>query len=169
MALITGCGVYAVWQAFTEPSRQRLAQTFTLVVLVVMCVAGLALNWTQNLAANAPLSARTLSMALALQGVSAPNEVVLSDDQYVAALANRDVPPQLVDTSAVRITSGYLTAAQLEDYITRNRIHVILFATGRFDLLPGFRDWVASRYTQVTTFDQNGVLFLLEPISNPPV
>jgi len=169
MALITGCGVYAVWQAFTEPSRQRLAQTVTLVVLVVMCVAGLALNWTQNLAANAPPSARTLSMALALQGVSAPNEMVLSDDQYVAALANRDVPPQLVDTSAVRITSGYLTASQLEDYITRNRIHVILFASGRFDLLPGFRDWVALRYTQVTTFDQNGALFLLEPISNPPV
>jgi len=169
LALITGCGVYAVWQAFIEPSRQRLAQTVTLVVLVVMCVAGLALNWTQNLAANAPPSARTLSMALALQGVSAPNEVVLSDDQYVAALANRDVPPQLVDTSAVRITSGYLTASQLEGYITCNRIHVILFATGRFDLLPGFRDWVASRYTQVTTFNQNGALFLLEPISNPPV
>lgn len=169
LALITGCGVYAIWQAFDEPSRQRLAQTITLVVLVVMCVAGLALNWTQNVMANAPMPARTLSMALALQSVSAPNEVVLSDDQYVAALANRDVPPQLVDTSAVRITSGYLTASQLEDYITRNRIHVILFASGRFDLLPGFRGWVASRYTQVTTFDHNGALFLLEPINNPPV
>lgn len=169
IALITGCGVYAMWQAFTEPSRQRLAQTVTLVLLVVMCVAGLTLNWNQNLTANAPLPARTLSMALALQSVSAPNEVVLSDDQYVAALANRDVPPELVDTSAVRITSGYLTASQLEDYISRNRIHVILFASGRFDLLPGFRDWVATRYTQVTTFDQNGALFLLEPVSNPPV
>lgn len=169
MMLIIGCGIYAMWQAFAEPSRQRLALTVTLVLLVVMCFAGLALNWTQNVAANAPLPARTLSMALALQSVSAPNEVVLSDDQYVAALANRDVPPQLVDTSAVRITSGYLTASQLEDYITRNRVHVILFASGRFDLLPGFRDWVASRYTQVTTFDQNGALFLLEPISNPPV
>ncbi|HEY1389484.1 MAG TPA: glycosyltransferase family 39 protein [Ktedonobacterales bacterium] len=169
LALITGCGVYAMWHAFAEPSRQRLAQTVTLVVLVVMCLAGLILNWNQNTAANAPIPARTLSMALALQSVSAPNEVVLSDDQYVAALANRDVPPQLVDTSAVRITSGYLTASQLEDYITRNRIHVILFASGRFDLLPGFRDWVASRYTQVTTFDHNGALFLLEPVSNPPV
>ncbi len=169
LALVTGCGVYAVWQASTEPSRQRLAQTVTLVVLVVMCITGLAFNWSQNVAANASLPARTLSMALALQGVSAPDEVVLSDDQYAAALANRDVPPQLVDTSAVRITSGYLMASQLEDYITRNRIHVILFASGRFDLLPGFRDWVAARYTLVTTFDQNGALFLLEPISNPPV
>lgn len=169
MALITGCGVYAVWRAFAEPSSQRLAQTVTLVVLVVMCIAGLTLNWNQNLVANAPVSARTLSMALALQSVSAPEEVVLSDDQYVAALANRDVPPQLVDTSAVRITSGYLTASQLEDYISSHRIHVILFASGRFDLLPGFRDWVATRYTQVTTFDHNGALFLLEPVSNPPV
>jgi hypothetical protein len=158
-----------VWQAFAEPSRQRLAQTVTLVALVVMCIAGLTFNWNQNIAANAPVPTRTLSMALALQSVSAPDEVVLSDDQYVAALANRNVPPELVDTSAVRITSGYLTASQLEDYITRNRVHVILFASGRFELLPGFRDWVASRYTQVTTFDHNGALFLLEPASNPPV
>jgi hypothetical protein len=108
-------------------------------------------------------------MAIALQSVSAPGEVVLSDDQYVAALANRDVPPQLVDTSAVRITSGYLTTPELERYITRNRIHVILFANGRFDLLPGFRDWVAARYTQVETFDHGGALFLLEPANNAPV
>ena len=108
-------------------------------------------------------------MAIALQGVSAPNEVILSDDQYVAALANRDVPPQFVDTSAVRITSGYLTAAQLEDYISHNRVHVILFATGRFNLLPGFHAWVAERYTEVTTFDHGSALYLLEPSNNPPV
>ena len=60
----------------------------------------------------------------------------------------------------MRIISGYLTPAQLEDFITRNRIRVILFANGRFDLLPGFRAWVAQRYTQVATFGQDGALFL---------
>jgi 4-amino-4-deoxy-L-arabinose transferase-like glycosyltransferase len=169
LVLITGCGIYVAWDAFTEPSRRRLAQSATLTAVVIVCIVSLAVNWNQNAMANAPLPARTLSMALALQSVSAPTEVVLSDDQYVAALANRDVPPQLVDTSAVRITSGYLTSAQLKDYITRNRIHVILFANGRFDLLPGFRDWVATRYSRVGTFDHNGALYLLEPSSNPPV
>jgi len=59
-----------------------------------------------------------------------------------------------------------LTAAVLEDFIARNRIHVILFASGRFDRLPGFRAWVAQRYTQVRTFDRHGALFLLEPNKN---
>lgn len=169
LALITGCGAYGAWQAFTEPSRRRVIQTIVLVMLILACVVGLTLNRNQNELANAPLPARTLSMALALQGVSAPSEVVLSDDQYVAALANRDVPPQLVDTSAVRITSGYLTARQMEDLVTGARVHAILFANGRFDLIPGFREWVAARYTQVATFDHNGALYLLEPSNNAPV
>jgi 4-amino-4-deoxy-L-arabinose transferase-like glycosyltransferase len=168
LALIAGCGACAAWSAFASLNWQRAGLAVTLA-LVVACSVGLVVNVRNNAAANAPLPTRSIEMAIALQGVSAPSEVILSDDQYVAALANRDVPPQFVDTSAVRITSGYLTTTQLEDYITRNRIHVILFATGRFDLLPGFHAWVAERYTEVTTFDHGGVLYLLEPSNNPPV
>ena len=172
LALIAGCGVVAAWrvaQAFSAENWRRIGLALTAALLVLTCLSGLLLNVQQNAAANGPIATRSLDMAIALQSVSAPGEVVLSDDQYVAALANRDVPPQLVDTSAVRITSGYLTAPELETYITRNRIHVILFANGRFDLLPGFRDWVAARYTQVETFDHGGALFVLEPTNNAPV
>ena len=161
LALIGGCGAFAAWQVLTA-GRQRTGLAITLILLMLAGGAGLAINWPRDARANAR-TARELEMAIALQGVSAPDEVVLSDDQYVAALANRDLPPQLVDTSRVRITSGYLTAAQLEDVITRNRIRVILFASGRFDLLPGFHAWVAEHYRQVATFDDDGALFLLEP------
>lgn len=173
LALMAGCGVVVAWRAaqtFNAENWRRVGLALTVILLLLLAgLSGLALNLSQNAAANGPVATRTLRMAIALQSVSAPGEVVLSDDQYVAALANRDVPPQLVDTSAVRITSGYLTAPELERYITRNRIHVILFASGRFDLLPGFRDWVAARYTQVETFDHGGALFLLEPANNAPV
>ena len=182
LALIAGCGVFAAWRVFRArlasplPVGQglgrgpwRIGLALTAVALMLACFSSLTLTLQRNAAANGPVATRTLQMAIALQGVSAPDEVVLSDDQYVAALANRDVPPQLVDTSAVRITSGYLTARELETDVTRSRIHVILFANGRFDLLPGFRDWVAARYTQVETFDHGGALFLLEPKSNAPV
>lgn len=169
LALIAGYGAYLAWQLVTESSRRRIAQGVVLALLAMACVSGLALNIQRNAEANAPLPIRSLKMAIALQGVTAPTEDVLTDDQYIAALANRDVPPPLVDTSAVRITSGYLTAEQLEDYITRNRIHVILFASGRFDLLPGFRDWVAARYTRIASFDHGGALYLLEPDNNAPV
>jgi hypothetical protein len=161
LALISGCGALAAWQAFTALGRQRAELAITLILLVLAGGAGLAINWPRNERANGPPT-RELEMTFALRGVSAPDEVVLSDDQYVAALANRDLPPQLVDTSGVRIMSGFLTAAQLEDFISRNRIRVILFASGFFDLLPGFRAWVAQHYTQVATFD-DGALFLMKP------
>lgn len=168
LALIAGCGACAV-SSVLAMSDKRLAQVAVALALVLVAGAGLILNWKQNAAANAPIPVRTLKMALALQGVSAPQEIVLTDDQYLAALANRDVPPTFVDTSAVRITSGYLTTTQLEDYITHNRVHVILFASGRFDLLHGFRAWVAARYSRVATFEHGGALYVLEPSSNPPV
>ena len=158
LALISGCGAFAAWQVFTAPGRQRIGLATTLILLV-LTDAGLAINWPRNARANAP-TARELEMAIALQGVSAPGEVVLSDDQYVAALANRDLPPQLVDTSHTRITSGNLKAAQLEDFMTRNRIRVILFASGRFDVLPGFHAWVAQRYARVATFGHDNALFV---------
>ena len=169
LALIAGYGAYLAWQSATKLVWRRIAQGVALALLAVACVAGLALTIQRNAEANAPLPVRSLKMAIALQGVSAPTENVLTDDQYVAALANRDVPPPLVDTSAVRITSGYLTATRLEDYIIHNRIHVILFASERFDLLPGFRDWVAARYTRIADFDHGGALYLLEPNDNAPV
>ncbi|HET8907655.1 MAG TPA: glycosyltransferase family 39 protein [Ktedonobacterales bacterium] len=169
LALVAGYGACVAWTAFASSDRQTVALTVSRIVLVVACAFGLFINWRNNAAANAPLPARSIEMAIALQGISAPTEVVLSDDQYVATLANRDVPPEMVDTSAVRITSGYLTTAQMEDFITRTRIHVILFSSGRFDLLPGFRAWVVAHYTQVATFDHRGALYLLEPTNNPPV
>jgi 4-amino-4-deoxy-L-arabinose transferase-like glycosyltransferase len=163
MALISGCGVLTAWQFFSRPGRQPVGLAITLILLVLAGAASLRIDWQYNLNANVPLPLRTVEMVMALQGVSAPAEVILSDDQYVAALADRDLPPQLVDTSFVRIVSGYLSEAQLEDFIVHKRIRVILFASGRFDSLRGFRARVAQRYAQVAIFDDKGALFVLEP------
>jgi hypothetical protein len=162
LALISGYGAFAALQAFTAEGRQRAGLALT-ALLLVLAGAGLVTNG-QRTARELP--ARELSMVLALQSVSTPEDVVLSDDQYLAALANRDVPPELVDTSVVRISNGYLTTAELENSINRHGINVILFASGRFHLLPEFRAWVAQRYTQVATFEYSGALFLRDSKSN---
>lgn len=163
LALMGGCGVFVTSHFFTARSARRAGLAITLTLLTLVGSAGLTTNWQHNALSNEQLPARERSMVIALQSLSELDEVVLSDNQFVTALANRDLPPQLVDTSRVRIKSGYLTATQLEDFITRKRIRVILFASGRFNLLPGFRAWVAQRYTQVATFDHDRALFLLEP------
>jgi hypothetical protein len=116
-----------------------------------------------------PLPQASVEMSSALRAATLPQDLVATDDQYIAGLADRDVPPQLVDTSMVRIMSGYLTASQLESIITRLDIRVILFASGRFNLIPGFSAWVAANYTKVADFGDGNALYMKEPNGPQPV
>jgi len=161
LPLISGCGASVAWQEFRSRGAKRLGLA-AILLLVVASSAGVLVDLRQNERARRAPSASQLDMVKALQAVTAPGDVVLSDDQYVAALANRDVPPQMVDTSAVRITSGYLTTSQLQDLIRHNRIAAILFATGRFNRLTRFRAWVAKRYSLAATFGSDRTLFILD-------
>ena len=133
---------------------------------VVVALAGLALlicavlSVLETSAARAPVRDAQIQMAIMLRLRTTPSDLVASDDQYITALADRDVPPQLVDTSQVRIASGYLTATQLERIITRSDTRVILFASGRFDLVPGFRQWVDQSFTKIADFGGGRALYM---------
>lgn len=92
---------------------------------------------------------------------------VVSDDQYIVSLADRAVPPELVDTSLVRIQSGYLTTQQLENIIVNEHVAAILFSTGYLSKLPGFQYWVEHHYTLVDQFDQAQFLYVLGLAGSP--
>jgi hypothetical protein len=83
-----------------------------------------------------------------LRAATAPGQLVVTDEQFIAGLAGRDVPPQLVDTSMVRIVSGYLTLPQLIAASSSPQVHVVLFFSGRFSLAPvrGYHVWVAGHF-----------------------
>ncbi len=87
-------------------------------------------------------------VAADLRKAIAPNQVVVTDAQFVAGLADRNTPPALVDTSAVRINSGYLTLSQLENTTAQSQVHAVLFFTGRFYLphIAAFHAWVAQNF-----------------------
>jgi hypothetical protein len=53
-------------------------------------------------------------VAADLERATGPGQWVITDAQFAAALANRDTPPWLVDTSVTRISSGYLTRTYLK-------------------------------------------------------
>jgi 4-amino-4-deoxy-L-arabinose transferase-like glycosyltransferase len=112
--------------------------------------------------------ARAAQVAGVLDSVTQPGDRVVSDDQYVAALANRDVPPQLVDTSFVRIQSGYLTAAQLEAAVQATNVRAVLFYSGRFNLVPGFRQWMSDHYVVAATFGDGTTLYVKIPRAPQP-
>ncbi len=143
----------AVW------GRQAL-----LVGLPLLLVLGVILydlrdvrNYPLGPVANA---AQISQVASDLASFTTPAQQVITDDQYIAMLANRDVPPTLVDTSSVRITTGYLTTAQVEAIAEQPQVGAILFYSGRFDNLPGLRAWVTQHFQLARDYGKGRDLYV---------
>ncbi len=134
----------------------------------VALAAGLGVSLVQARQAAAAPERETVA-ALALAAATMPGDLVVTDDQYIAGLADRDVPPNLVDTSQVRLRAGYLTAQRLEAAAQGPDVRAVLFYTGRFDLVPGFRDWVAAHFLLAGTFGDHTALYLKLPHTPTPV
>ena len=101
--------------------------------------------WGSSGAAN-PWQAE-LRVANDLRHAITREQWVVTDAQFIAGLADRDTPPALVDTSRVRISTGYVTLAQLEQVASDPRVHAVLFYTDRlYDELPDFLVWVARHF-----------------------
>ena len=103
-----------------------------------------------------------LHVAADLQHAITPGQLVITDAQFIAGLADRNTPPSLVDTSTVRITSGYLTLAQLENAASQPQVHAILFYTGRLgapETAP-FHAWVAQHFRLLHTYGEGRELWV---------
>jgi hypothetical protein len=147
-----------------RPSWPNRANALLLISIPVVLVAGLFFYNLSNLfvyplgpAANAP---QISQVASDLQRLTTPRQLVITDDQYIAALANRSVPPELVDTSSVRIVSGYLTAQQMITLAEQPQVGAVLFYTGRLDQLPEIRAWVAQHFHLARSYGPGQDLYL---------
>jgi hypothetical protein len=97
-----------------------------------------------------------------LQTYTRPGQLVITDGQFMLALAGRSTPPDLVDTSSVRVQSGYLTAQQLIADASQPQVHAILFYTGRLRLpqLASFDAWVTTHYRLVRNYGNGNGLWI---------
>ena len=97
---------------------------------------------------------QAMRAATDLRQAIALNQLVVTDAQFVAALADRSTPPSLVDTSQVRITSGYLTLSELIDTASEPQVHAVLLFTGRFQSseVAAFHDWIAHHFHLLHTY-----------------
>ena len=95
-----------------------------------------------------PVEHSMVELAGDLQKTTTRDQWIVTDAQYVAAMANRDVPPWLVDTSITRVMSKYLTTQDLKNAASDPRVHTIVFATGHFTLaqVADFRPWVKEHF-----------------------
>lgn len=101
-------------------------------------------------------------VAQQLQQVLKPDELVITDGQFVAALAGRNTPPELVDTSSVRINTHYVTNAQLIQLASQPKTKAILFYTGRLinPDLAAFRTWMPQHFRQIEHYGNGSSLWV---------
>ncbi len=82
-----------------------------------------------------------------LQAATQPDQLIVTDGQFITALADRNTPPSLVDTSSVRISTKYVTYQQLVQVAEQPQVHAVLFYTGRLaHQIPAFRTWVSQHF-----------------------
>jgi len=77
-----------------------------------------------------------------------PDQLVVTDGQFVVSMAGRNTPPDLVDTSIVRIVSGYVTLQQLINDASQPRVHAVLFFMARlqWQQVAAFHAWVSHHF-----------------------
>ncbi|HZR41573.1 MAG TPA: glycosyltransferase family 39 protein [Ktedonobacteraceae bacterium] len=90
-----------------------------------------------------------IRVAKELQQVLQPGQFVITDAQFLVGLADRNTPPSLVDTSNVRIQTGYVTSQQLIEQAQQPEVHAVLFYTGRLATQAAFHTWVKQHFRLV--------------------
>lgn len=104
------------------------------------------------------------SLVAQLRAFTPATQLLLGDDQFDQALAARDAPPQLVDTSGVRIRGEDLTASRLEASLLSGRpVCGVLFASGRLSGVAGFPAWVATEFPTRHELPNGAVLYTRTP------
>jgi hypothetical protein len=91
-----------------------------------------------------------------------PGQLVITDAQFLAGLADRSTPAALVDTSTVRVDTGYVTSQQLIREASQPQVHAILFYTNRLDLkhLAAFRAWMMRHFRLARSYGNGKELWI---------
>lgn len=101
-----------------------------------------------------------LEVAKELQRVLQPGQLVITDAQFLVSLADRNTPPALVDTSNVRIQSGYVTTQQLIEQAQQPQVRAVLFYTGRLASQTAFHTWVSQHFHLIQNYGGGSELWL---------
>ena len=149
-------GLVAPSFASSQPSRWRVSARILPLLAILLILLAAAVNVYQDIsalrAAQRNLQSKyvqnTLLAAHDLQQAITADQWVVTDAQFIAGMADRDTPPALVDTSGVRVMTGSVTLAQLEQASADPRVHAVLFFTNRLEMpqLAGFHAWVAQHF-----------------------
>ncbi|HLJ21856.1 MAG TPA: hypothetical protein VKU84_16740 [Stellaceae bacterium] len=131
---------------------ERLTELLMRLLVLTAVLAGIvdSYRYYRHLTspAESDIARSAAEIAVDLRERTTADQWTITDAQFITALADRDTPPWLVDTSRNRILAGYLTTQELLANASNPRVHAVLFATNRLALEPtaNFHDWVLQHF-----------------------
>jgi 4-amino-4-deoxy-L-arabinose transferase-like glycosyltransferase len=141
--------------------EQRGALLTGFVALVVVLFSLRHDYWHyRNLHTGDPSAAT--QVAADLERVTTRDDLIITDAQYAAALADRNTPPWLVDLSVTRLSSGYLTSRELMQAGANSRVHAVVLSPDNLTSPPfaTFYPWVAENFRLLRTYGDGKELWV---------
>jgi hypothetical protein len=148
--------------------KVELANGLTLlldVTLVLLLISAFAVRIADTITNPIPLYRSDIAAAQMIRQMTNPNETILTDAPGIAFLADRDVPPELADTSFLRIATGYLTLGEVVAYSDRRDVRLVLLWSGRLASMSGMKQWLGGRFPYHRTLGDHRELYTMEPES----
>ncbi|HUN59332.1 MAG TPA: hypothetical protein VMU41_14565 [Candidatus Binataceae bacterium] len=142
--------------------------TAGLAILTVISLSALAARqaaWQINSVLHIATDSADLKSAQLIVSMTGKNSAILTDAQGIAFAAGRDMPPQLSDTSFVRIASGYLTAAQVIAAAEQSDVQLFLLWSGRLALLPEVLRWAEWRFPYHASLGKGREIYSMSPLT----
>jgi hypothetical protein len=138
-----------------EARRNSLFVLLVIGLCVIYAVAAVpvARNDSILISAANDIDSRGQDVVAIIRAHSNQTDYIITDSQMLAFVAGRDVPPDLVDTSDMRIRSGYLDSNDVIRSAEEYRVKVIAFCTGRLILLGEFVQYVKANFGLVANFE----------------
>lgn len=159
LAVAAACGLRWLAELIRDwPSTTGLRRSVAVVGLatVAFYAIGLPGLWAADHTLASPpedVEDRDARMAAQeLRELIPAGEFIVTDSLMLAFHSERSVPPELVNTSSMRIRTGKLTAEQLISQTQAYQPAAIVFWDDRLESLPAYVDWVQAHYHLVRWF-----------------
>jgi len=152
LALLTGIGLVGLSEAPVAVTTSGLA----LVTLTAGLGVGIAIgdaNGERHAGGHEAL------LAASLRAHTHAGDFIVSDNPYAVALADRDIPGPLVDTSHQRIAAELLSVADLDAASRRYHVQFVLVDGDRLPSVPGFTAWLNKNYSPARYLSDGASLY----------
>lgn len=164
LALLGGAGLgRATWLAWKDSAEGRHTRLLTVTIAAILTVTpigallgrGVAAQNTEN--DDGDLHVYDDAASRSIELLTGPRKFILTDHPYVAALAQRLVPPNLVDPSRGRTRAGTLTDQDVIEAAHKFDTKLVLTWADRLRRLPGVPPWLDQNYELTHSFGTRNV------------